>query len=223
LSQFLSPLFNRRTDRWGGSAEARAQLLVEVIRGVRKESGPEFAIGVKINSSDQLDGGLTEADALLAVEMVGQESVDLIDISGGTYFPGAPASSDRITSGPYFLDFARRARAVTSSPLMTTGGFKTYQEATDAVELGHTDVVGLARALVVDPDLPNRWFSDGDDPQFPRFASTVPGGVTAWYTMRLTDLATDSEADRDRSLEQALEEYEARDAGRIATWNRRFG
>jgi len=222
LSQFLSPLFNRRTDRWGGSAEARAQLLVEVVRGVRDAVGPEFALGVKINSSDQLEGGLTEDDALVAVEMIGREAIDLIDISGGTYFPGAAASSDRATRGPYFLDFAREVRSVTDTPLMVTGGFKTRHEASDAVRQGDTDLVGLARAFVVDPELPNRWLAgDGTDPQFPRFASTVPGGVTAWYTMRLTDLATDSE-DRDRSLEDALDEYEARDADRVATWRERF-
>lgn len=222
LSQFLSPLFNRRTDRWGGSIEARAQLLTQIIRQIREDVGPEFAIAVKINSSDELEGGLTEADALVAIEMIGREQVDLTDISGGTYFPGAAASSDRATRGPYFLDFAREARTATNTPLMVTGGFKTRHEASDAVRQGETDLVGLARALVIDPALPNTWLGGGTnvDPQFPRFASRPPGGVTAWYTMRLTDLATDSEIDR--SVEDALEEYEARDAGRVATWKGRF-
>ncbi|MGI9606702.1 MAG: oxidoreductase [Acidimicrobiales bacterium] len=224
LSQFLSPLFNRRTDVWGGSVEARAQILVEIVRQIRTEVGTGFAIGVKLNSSDQLEGGLSEDDALVVVELIGRESVDLIDISGGTYFPGAAASSDRALSGPYFLDFARRARTVTDRPMMVTGGFKTRQQASDAVRRGDTDMVGLARALVVDPALPLKWMEgcDGSDPQFPRFASTPPGGVTAWYTMRLTDLATGTELDRDRSLEEALDEYEARDSRRVATWNERF-
>lgn len=59
-------------------------------------------VQVDPGSSDQLDGGLTEDDSLVAVELIGRESVDLIDISGGTYFPGAPSSSDRRADGPYF-------------------------------------------------------------------------------------------------------------------------
>ena len=89
LSQFLSPLFNRRSDDYGGSIEARCRLLLAVVREVRAEAGPGFAIAVKINSSDRLEGGLDEDDALVAVSLLGDEGVDLIDISGGTYFPGA--------------------------------------------------------------------------------------------------------------------------------------
>lgn len=102
LSQFLSPLFNHRRDRYGGSIEARAQVLLDVVDSVRREAGSEFAIGVKINATDELDGGLTQADALVVVEMLDRSGVDLIDISGGTYFPGAPSSSDRPSEGPYY-------------------------------------------------------------------------------------------------------------------------
>ena len=224
LSQFLSPLFNRRSDKYGGSIEARTQIILDVVRQIRVEVGPDFAIGVKLNSSDQLDGGLTEDDSLVAVELIGRESVDLIDISGGTYFPGAPSSSDRRADGPYFVDFARRARTVTDTPLMLTGGFKTRQQAADAVAAGHTDLAGLARAMVVDPELPSAWLgaSNSSAPQFPRFATPPPGGVTAWYTMRLTDLAMHTEATVTRSVDDALREFEERDVNRVDTWNQRF-
>ena len=97
---FLSPLFNRRRDHYGGSIEARCQLLLAIVRQVRAEVGSKFAIAVKINSSDQLEGGLSEDDAVVAISLLGDEGVDLIDISGGTYFPGAPASSDRRSRPP---------------------------------------------------------------------------------------------------------------------------
>ena len=224
LSQFLSPLFNRRTDHYGGSIEARCRLLLAIVREVRAEVGSEFAIAVKINSSDQLEGGLDEDDALVAVSLLGDEGVDLIDISGGTYFPGARASSDRRSSGPYFLEFARRARTVTDTPLMVTGGFKTRREAADAVATGVADIVGLARAMALDPEVAAKWLrQDGADPQFPRFESPPAGGITAWFTMRLTALANGDEADFKPSLSEAIEAYEARDADRIATWERTFG
>lgn len=123
-----------------------------------------------------------------------------------------------------FVDFARRARTVTDTPLMLTGGFKTRQQAADAVAAGHTDLAGLARAMVVDPELPSAWLgaSNSSAPQFPRFATPPPGGVTAWYTMRLTDLAMHTEATVTRSVDDALREFEERDVNRVDTWNQRF-
>ena len=224
LSQFLSPLFNRRTDGYGGSIEARSRVIVNIVRQIRAVVGPRFAIGLKINSSDQLEGGLTEDDSLVAIELLANEPIDLIDISGGTYFPGAPSSSDRHSSGPYFADFARRARQVTQIPLMVTGGFKTQRDAAEVVASGAADVVGLARALVIEPELPSRWFgSDPVDPVFPRFVSPPPGGITAWYTMRLTDLARRAEEGVERSLEEAISEYTSRDDARVVGWTEAFG
>ena len=223
LSQFLSPLFNHRTDHYGGTVEARAQILLDVVRRVRQDVGAEFAIAVKMNSTDQLEGGLTEDDALVIVEMLGRESVDLVDISGGTYFPGAASSSDRNSSGPYFLDFARRARGRTDTPLMLTGGIKTRDEAAAAMISGAVDVVGLARALVLDPALPAKWLSsEGGDPEFPMFSSPPPGGVTAWYTMRLTALANHDEASFNPELQTVVDDYERRDADRVSRWNLKF-
>jgi 2,4-dienoyl-CoA reductase-like NADH-dependent reductase (Old Yellow Enzyme family) len=223
LSQFLSPLFNHRSDRYGGSIEARCQLLLDIVRRVRAEVGSQFAIAVRINSSDQLEGGLSEDDSIVAISLLGPEAVDLIDISGGTYFPGAPASSDRRTSGPYFLDFARRARTVTDTPLMLTGGFKTRREAADAVVSGATDLVGLARTMVLDPDVPAKWCEPGGgDPEFPRFESPPAGGITAWFTMRLTAIADGTEENFDPALSTALDAYQSRDAERIGTWEQAF-
>lgn len=223
LSQFLSPLFNHRSDQYGGPIESRCRLLQNIVQRVRSKVGPEFAISVKINSSDQLDGGLSEDDALVAIALLGDEGVDLIDISGGTYFPGAPASSDRRTAGPYFVEFGHRCRAVTNTPLMLTGGFKTRREAADAVVTGAADIVGLARPMVLDPDLPAKWVhGDGGDPQFPSFVSPPAGGITAWFTMRLTALATGDEGSFDPALSEAITTYESRDAQRVDVWQRAF-
>ena len=223
LSQFLSPLFNHRTDRYGGSIEARCQILLDIIDQIRAEVGPTFAIGVKVNSSDQLDGGLSEDEALVVVSLLGNHGVDLIDISGGTYFPGAAASSDRRSSGPYFLDFARRARTVTNTPLMLTGGFKSRHEAAEAISSGATDLVGLARTMALNPHTPDTWLTiEGGDPTFPSFASPPPGGITAWFTMRLTALGNNAEATFDSTLDDAIATYESRDAARLDTWTRAF-
>ncbi|WP_396667573.1 hypothetical protein [Microbacterium sp. R86528] len=224
LSQFLSPLFNHRTDHYGGSIEHRSRILTDIVKQIRVEVGPSFGIGVKLNTSDQLAGGLTEDEALVVVSLLGDEAIDLLDLSGGTYFPGAEASSEKRSSGPYFLDFARQAREVTNTPLMVTGGFKFRDEATQAVSSGTADLVGLARTMALDPEMPAKWLqSAGGDPPFPRFDAPPPGGITAWFTMRLTALANHEETTFDLTPRQAIDAYESRDAARIPTWKRTHG
>jgi 2,4-dienoyl-CoA reductase-like NADH-dependent reductase (Old Yellow Enzyme family) len=223
LSQFLSPLFNKRSDGYGGTIANRMKPLLQSIEAVREAVGPNFPIAVKLNSSDQLVGGLDEDDALEVVAALDASSVDLIDISGGTYFPGAKAASDGAGRGPYFVEFAKRARTKTSKPLMLTGGFKTRAQAEDAVRSGVVDVVGLARALVLEPSLPNLWMENQmPEPSFPRFSDAPEGGITAWYTMRLTDIAADKETDEVGDLPRAIREYEVRDAKRTEIWSRHF-
>ncbi|MGC1498019.1 MAG: NADH:flavin oxidoreductase/NADH oxidase family protein, partial [Sulfitobacter sp.] len=212
LSQFLSPLFNKRTDDYGGSIANRMRLLLETIEATRDAVGPRFPIAIKLNSSDQLEGGFDEGDALKVVEALDQTSIDLIDISGGTYFPGAKSASDGAGRGPYFLAFAKRAREVTTKPLMLTGGFKTRDQVEDALSSGVVDVVGLARAMVLEPSLPNLWMQDKrPEPEFPRFANAPEGGITAWYTMRLTEIGEDKDAQGFGDLAQAISDYEERD------------
>lgn len=224
LSQFLSPLFNHRRDVYGGSTEARCRIVLEVINKVRNAVGPIFPVGIRINSTDQLEGGLTEDDALEVVRLLDKTSIDLIDVSGGTYFPGAKASSEGVSGGgPYFLDFARRAKGVTKVPLMVTGGFKKREQAANAVASGVVDMVGLARAMVLNPRLADIWLTEeGGDPEFPVFDAPPSGGITAWYSMRLAALGEDAENTFSMDLETALRTFEERDAQRCISWQERF-
>jgi len=223
LSQFISPLFNHRNDGYGGSVKARCRVILEIISAIRDAVGSSFPVGIRINASEQLEGGLTEADALEVIRLLDQTSIDLIDISGGTYFPGAKASSEGTSRGPYFLDFAKRARAITAVPLMLTGGFKRREQAIEAIGSGVVDMVGLARAMILNPQLAATWLSEkGGDPEFPKFQSAPPGGITAWYTMRLTALGEDRENDFEMDLLAAICEYEERDAQRGRKWQKKF-
>ncbi|MGS0466274.1 oxidoreductase [Cobetia marina] len=114
LSQFLSPLFNQRTDDYGGSLDNRMRLMREVIIAVREAVGHDYPVMVKLNSSDQLEGGFEEAEALQVIAALDELPIDLIDISGGTYFPGASSASDASASGP--LRRVRQARTRGDDP-----------------------------------------------------------------------------------------------------------
>lgn len=221
LSQFLSPLFNKRTDQYGGSLAHQMRILLEVIDEVRDAVGPDYPIGLKLNATDQLEGGFDQAEALETLKALETTSLDLIDISGGTYFPGAKSASDRAGGGPYFTEFGKLARSKTTKPLMITGGFKTAAEAKDAISTGAADIVGLARAFIIAPDLPRRWKA-GKEVRFPRFEDPPEGGVTAWYTQAITELGNDRALPSSTDVAGALAAYNARDADRINVWNTHF-
>ncbi|MEL7533266.1 MAG: NADH:flavin oxidoreductase/NADH oxidase family protein [Bacteroidota bacterium] len=163
LSQFLSPITNLREDRWGGTVENRARLLIEVVRAVRKEVGPGFPISVKLNSADFQRGGFSEDDSFAVVKMLENEGIDLLEISGGTYEKLAffllnnekdaaklSTSSDRREA--YFIGFAERIRSTTKLPLMVTGGFRTRAFCEAALTEGSLDLIGMARPFITNDE-----------------------------------------------------------------------
>ena len=96
-------------------------------------------------------------------------------------------------------------------------------EAEQAVASGTVDMIGLARALVIDPGLPKKWLSKcGEDPVFPRFSAVPPGGVTAWYTERLRQWGSVGVADEKASVEDALAHLERRKEANAILWKKRF-
>ncbi len=172
LSEFLSPRVNRRDDEWGGSLENRARLLLECVRAVRGEVGSDFPVAVKLNSADFQQGGFSFDDCLRVIEMLNDEGLDLLEISGGTYeqprllginglepvFEQKVRASTRAREA-YFFDYAVHARAVAHMPLMITGGFRSAVGMNEALANGDVDVIGLARPLCVDPSFPAKILS----------------------------------------------------------------
>ncbi|WP_348672334.1 NADH:flavin oxidoreductase/NADH oxidase family protein [uncultured Abyssibacter sp.] len=194
LSSFLSPVTNRRTDRWGGSLENRARFLLEAVRRVRSTVGPDFPVAVKLNSADFQKGGFDENDCLQVVEWLNDEGIDLLEISGGNYeqprllgysgreetaAEGAETRQSTREREAYFLDFAAKVRAVRKMPLMVTGGFRSRTVMEDALASGDADVIGLGRPLCTDPDVPLRLLSRELDTA-PRYESSIRLGTGVW-------------------------------------------
>lgn len=160
LSQFLSPLTNRRRDDWGGSLENRARLLVDIVRGVRKSVAPGFAVAVKLNSADFQRGGFSPEDAQAVVAMLAPLGVDLVELSGGSYeapaMMGAARDERTLAREAYFLDFARDIARVATMPLMVTGGIRRREVAEQVMASG-VAMAGIATALAIEPNLPRNW------------------------------------------------------------------
>jgi 2,4-dienoyl-CoA reductase-like NADH-dependent reductase (Old Yellow Enzyme family) len=160
ISQFLSPLSNRRSDRWGGSLENRARLLRSVVEAVRGHVRPEFCVTVKLNSADFQRGGFDTADARGVLEMLNALPVDLVEISGGNYESPATVGSTgddrRLAREAYFLDFAKEMLSIARMPLMVTGGIRRFEVAERVLASGIA-MAGMASALAIEPRLPTLW------------------------------------------------------------------
>jgi 2,4-dienoyl-CoA reductase-like NADH-dependent reductase (Old Yellow Enzyme family) len=162
LSQFLSPLVNKRGDDWGGQLENRARLLLGVVRAIREVVSPSFAVAVKLNSADFQRGGFDADDAASVITMLEPLGVDLVELSGGSY--ESPAMAGRPTEGrtaareAYFLELAAELARTSPLPLMLTGGI-TRRETAEQVLSSGVALVGMGTAIGVTPDLPNRWRS----------------------------------------------------------------
>lgn len=161
LSQFLSPNTNLRSDQWGGSIENRSRLLLTIIKEVRKVVGADFPIAVKLNSADFQRGGFTEEESLEVVRMLDNEKIDLLEISGGTYeklafFTMNEEDGKRKESTKrreaYFIDFAKKIRAISQLPLMITGGFRSYDFCNEVLSNGEVDLIGMARPFITNRD-----------------------------------------------------------------------
>ncbi|HWO65322.1 MAG TPA: NADH:flavin oxidoreductase/NADH oxidase family protein [Umezawaea sp.] len=159
LNQFLSPLVNQRADRWGGSLENRMRLLLEVVRAVRAATPESFVLSVKLNSADFQRGGFDADDALVVAKALEHEGVHLVEVSGGSYESAAMVTGQRASTRAreaYFLDFAERFAKELTVPLMLSGGFRTRRGMIDALDGGAVDIIGLARPIAHEPDLPRR-------------------------------------------------------------------
>ena len=160
LSQFLSPLTNQRDDRWGGSLENRARLLVDVVAGIRAAVAPGFAVSVKLKSADVQRGGFSPEDARAVVALLTPLGVDLVELSGGSYeapaMMGASRDERTLAREAYFLEFARDIATAAAMPLMVTGGIRRREVAEQVIGSG-VAMAGVATALAIEPNLPRDW------------------------------------------------------------------
>ena len=168
INQFLSPLTNQRSDEYGGSIEGRSRFLMEVYQGVRQRVGDDYPVMIKLSASDNLEGGLSLDDALFAAKRLSDAGIDAIEVSAGTSASGDENPVRKKILKPeneaFNLDLARRFRDVVDCPLMVVGGFRSFDVAERAVSADGMDYISMARPLIREPGLPNRWLSGDHGP-----------------------------------------------------------
>ena len=167
LSQFLSPVFNKRTDEYGGELANRARLLLEVVRSVRETVGSAYPVLIKINSEDFLSGGMSSAEAVEVSGWLEKASIDAIEFSGGTmnspeeFVPVRPGRLKTPEQEVYYRQAAILYKQKVKIPLILVGGIRSYEVAEELVRDGTADYISLSRPLICEPGLVKRW-REGD-------------------------------------------------------------
>lgn len=150
LHEFLSPLSNQRTDKYGGSLENRMRLLRETVEAVRKVWPERYPLFVRISATDWADGGWDIDQSVALARQLGPMGVDLIDCSSGGTLPAAAIP----TGAGYQVPFAERIKRETSMPTAAVGMITTAEQADQIIRNGEADMVLLARQMLRDPYWP---------------------------------------------------------------------
>ena len=158
IQAFLSPLSNRREDRWGGGLENRARLLVEVIRAVRRRVGDGLAVWCRLDGEEiGVPGGITQEDAQRTAELAEAAGADAVHVSAYADPTSGPAFTDAplVHEPARYLPFAEGIKKRLRIPVIAVGRIEP-QVAEAAIAAGRCDFVAMGRKLLADPDLPNR-------------------------------------------------------------------
>ena len=154
LSQFLAPLENHRTDRYGGSLENRARFGLEILHAIKK-AAPQLAVTFRMNGYDYFEGGLPVEEARQVAVWAAEAGADAIHMSGGHY-RSQPSAAIMIppmaTPDTPFLDYATRVRQMVNVPVIAVGRMGRPDQAMAAVQAGHADFIALGRPLLADAD-----------------------------------------------------------------------
>ena len=163
INQFLSPYFNHRTDEYGGSFENRVRLARRVLSAVREAVGPFFPIEFRMSGSELFEGGY-DLDEGVRIAQAVEDLVDMIHVSAGSYqfgFSRTHPSMFREHGVNVYL--AAEIKKHVKVPVATLGGLNDPAQMEEIIASGKADVVEMARALLADPDLPNKVMSNRDD------------------------------------------------------------
>jgi 2,4-dienoyl-CoA reductase-like NADH-dependent reductase (Old Yellow Enzyme family) len=160
LSRFLSPVFNKRRDRYGGSPEARARIVLEITEAIGNKAGQDFPVLVKMNVSDFTKEGLFLDDGVEVARILSQHGIASIETSGGASgqsvtWLGAVDDSKWIEG--YFVDYGAAIKQAVNAPVILVGGLRNLKMMEALVGQGKGDLVAMSRPLIREPRILERW------------------------------------------------------------------
>ena len=145
FNQFLSPLTNKRDDKYGGNLKNRLRFPLEVIKAVRGAVGRKYPIAYRLGCDDFLEGGITVDDAVQAAKFIEEAGIDMLDLSGGLTGYGDAGDEEG-----FFVYLGEAIKPEVDIPVLVTGGIKNPEFADKIVREEKTDLVGIGRAMLKD-------------------------------------------------------------------------
>lgn len=145
LSQFISPLFNHRTDEYGGSVQNRFRIVLEVYDAIRQKVGKDYSIWIKINSSDETPNGLTVEEFLEMSIQLAKAGIDAIEISGNQW------TKYKATERLFYKTAAIKLSESVDTPVILTGGIRTLSDMEQVYESSKVNLFGFSRPLLKNP------------------------------------------------------------------------
>ncbi|MDD3402778.1 MAG: FAD-dependent oxidoreductase [Hespellia sp.] len=163
INQFLSPYFNKRTDKYGGSTENRCRFAAEVLDAVRAAVGPFFPIEFRLSGSELFEGGYDLEEGVRIAQQL-ESKIDLLHVSAGTYQRGfGTTHPSMFKEHGCNVYLAAEIKKHVSVPVATLGGLNDPAQMEEIIASGKADVVEMARALLADPYLPSKVMQNRDD------------------------------------------------------------
>ena len=157
IGQFLSPFFNKRKDRYGGSLENRMRFLNEIIDGIREECGQEFTLGMRMGADELLPGGLNLNDTRQIAEILDRQNrLDFFDIGMATFHSLFFHAGSMVAPLGYMTHLAAGIKEVVDAPVFTIGRINDPYLAERILQSRWADMIGMNRALICDPELPRK-------------------------------------------------------------------
>ncbi len=157
ISQFLSPIVNQRKDEYGGDYENRMRFGLEVAQEIRQAVGPDFPIIFRVAGNEFMEGGLRNKEAQIFCRELEKVGVDMINVTGGWHETRVPQITMNLPRGG-FVYLARGIKEAVSIPVIACNRLNDPLLAEKILRSGQADLIGFARALIADADLPNKAF-----------------------------------------------------------------
>ena len=163
LNQFLSPMFNHRTDEYGGSTENRCRLAIEVLQAIRAAVGPGFPIELRLSGAEFVPEGY-DLDEGVKIAKILEPYIDLLHVTAGTY-----QRTFGITHPSMFEEHGRNVylaaeiKKHVSVPVATIGGLSDPEQMEEIIASGKADIVYMGRQLLADPFLPQKVMENRDE------------------------------------------------------------
>jgi len=155
VSKFISPLTNKRTDQYGGTLENRMKLPLDILAAVRRRIGSDYTLSVRFVADELMEGGLTSEDGKEVAKLFEKAGVNLLNVQCGWHESPIPMIQMSVPRGRWVY-LAEGIKKITHTPVVAAYRINDPVLAEEILTSGKADLIGMARALLADPELPDK-------------------------------------------------------------------